>query len=131
MWENLKEKYQTWEDPKSNKLSHYIWQRYASSVWDDIRIDNVLSYKESKDQDDEKHVHPLQLDVYDRLIYLYTNPNEVVLEPFAGVGSGIYSAVSLGRKAVGAELKTSYFNQGVRNLKNVKYRFGKQTKLSI
>jgi hypothetical protein len=56
------------------KLNHYIWQRYASSVWDDIRIDNVLPFRDSKDEDDEKHVHPLQLDVIDRLVELYSNP---------------------------------------------------------
>lgn len=131
MWENLKEKYRNWENPKTNKLSHYIWQRYASPVWDDIRIDNVLSYKEGRDDDDEKHVHPLQLDVYDRLIYLYTNPNEVVLEPFSGVMSGVYSAVSLGRKAIGTELKESYFKQGIKNMKDVKYRFGKQMTINL
>lgn len=99
-YEQLKEKYKNWKDPKTNKHSHIIWQRYASSVWDDIRINEVLQYKESKDEDDEKHVHPLQLDVIDRLIELYSNPNEVILTPFAGVGSEIYSPVSMGRTAI-------------------------------
>lgn len=131
MWNHLKEKYRTWSDPKTNKLSHYIWQRYASSVWDDIRIDNVLSYKESRDEDDEKHVHPLQLDVIDRLVYLYSNPNETVLTPFMGVGSEVYSPVSLGRKAIGIELKESYFKQATKNMKDVKYRFGKQMTINV
>jgi len=99
------------------------WQRYASSVWDDIRIDEVLQYKESKDEDDEKHVHPLQLDVIDRIVELYSNPGEVVLTPFMGVGSEVYSPVSMGRKAIGIELKESYFKQAVKNLADVKARF--------
>lgn len=119
-FEQLKEKYKDWEDPKTNKLSHIIWQRYASSVWDDIRIDNVLPYKESKDEDDEKHIHPLQLDVIYRLIELYSNPNETVLTPFMGVGSEVYGAVSMGRKGIGIELKDTYFNQAVKNLKDCK-----------
>lgn len=119
----LKKKYENHPDPKTNKLSHIIWQRYASSVWDDIRIDNVLPYKESKDEDDEKHVHPLQLDVIDRLVEMYTNKGEVVLTPFMGVGSEVYSPVSLGRKAIGVELKESYYKQAVKNLAEAKERF--------
>lgn len=122
-FEQLKSKYKDWEDPKTNKLSHIIWQRYASSVWDDIRIDEVLKYKESKDEDDEKHVHPLQLDVIDRIVELYSNPGEVVLTPYLGVGSEVFSPVSMGRKAIGIELKDSYFKQAVKNLKDVKNRF--------
>ena len=68
----------TGPDPKTNKKSHIIWQRYASSVWDDIRIDEVLKYKEAKEEDDERHLHPLQLDVIDRIVELYSNPGEVV-----------------------------------------------------
>jgi DNA modification methylase len=121
-FEQLKKKYENWTDPKTNKLSHIIWQRYASSVWDDIRINEILKYKESKDEDDEKHVHPLQLDVIDRIIELYSNPGEVVLTPFMGVGSEVYSPVSLGRKAIGIELKDSYYNQAIKNLKDVELR---------
>lgn len=121
--EQLKSKYKDWKDPKTNKLSHIIWQRYASSVWDDIRIDEVLQYKESKDEDDEKHVHPLQLDVIDRIVELYSNPGEVVLTPFAGVGSEVYSPVSMGRKAIGIELKDSYYKQMIKNLVGVENRF--------
>lgn len=123
LWEHLNHKYYNWEDPKTNKLSHYIWQRYASSVWDDIRIDEVLKYKEAREEDDEKHVHPLQLDVIDRIVELYSNPNEVVFTPFMGVGSEVYSPVSLGRKAIGVELKESYFKQATRNMKQVKTRY--------
>ena len=114
------------EDTKITKLNHYIWQRYASSVWDDIRIDNVLPFRDAKDVDDEKHVHPLQLDVIDRLVELYSNPNEVVLTPFMGVGSEVYSPVSMGRKAIGIELKDSYFRQAIENLKVVNSRFNNE-----
>jgi len=123
LWEHLKEKYEDHEDPKTSKLSHYIWQRYASSVWDDIRIDNVLPFRDSREEGDEKHVHPLQLDVIDRLVELYSNPGEVVLTPFMGVGSEVYSPVSLGRKAIGVELKDSYFKQAVINLEAAGNRF--------
>jgi len=112
-------------DPRENKMSHLIWQRYASSVWDDIRIDNVLPFKESRDEDDEKHVHPLQLDVIDRLVELYSNPNELVLTPFMGVGSEVYSPVSMGRKAIGIELKDSYFKQAILNMNDAHKRFKK------
>lgn len=125
-FDQLKNKYKNWEDPKTNKLSHIIWQRYASSVWDDIRIDEVLKYKESRDEDDEKHVHPLQLDVIDRVVELYSNPGETVLTPFMGVGSEVYSPVSLGRKAIGIELKESYYRQAIKNLRDVKNRLGKE-----
>ena len=110
-------------DPSENKLSHLTWQRYASSVWDDVRIDNVLPFKDSKEEDDEKHVHPLQLDVIDRIVYLYSNKGEVVFTPFMGVGSEVYSAVSMKRKAIGIELKDSYFKQAGLNLKEAGTRF--------
>ena len=129
-FEQLKAKYANHEDPKTNKLSHIIWQRYASSVWDDIRIDNVLPFRDGKDEDDEKHVHPLQLDVIDRLVELYSNKGEVVLTPFMGVGSEVYSPVSLGRKAIGIELKDSYFKQAIQNMKLTGERF-KESQLSL
>lgn len=110
-------------DQKENKLSHLTWQRYASSVWDDVRIDNVLPFQDSREEDDEKHVHALQLDVIDRLVYLYSNPNEVVFTPFMGVGSEVYSPVSMGRNAIGVELKDSYFKQAKLNLKEANKRF--------
>lgn len=125
LWEHLNN---INEEGKITKLNHYIWQRYASSVWDDIRIDNVLPFKDSKEEDDEKHVHPLQLDVIDRIVELYSNPNEVVLTPFAGVGSEVYSPVSMGRKAIGIELKDSYYKQMLKHLKEVKSRYKKNVK---
>jgi DNA modification methylase len=123
LWDYLNKTFKGHKDPKTNKLSHYIWQRYASSVWDDIRIDNVLPFKQTKEEDDEKHVHPLQLDVIDRIVQLYSNPNEVVFTPFMGVGSEVYSPVSLGRKAIGIELKDSYYKQAILNVKEAEKRF--------
>lgn len=108
-------------DQKKNKFSHWIWRRYASSIWDDIRMGRVLPYIEAKDQDDEKHVHPLQLDVIDRVIQMRSNANETVLTPFMGVGSEVWSAVTKGRKGIGIELKPSYFRQAVRNLEAAKF----------
>jgi len=103
-------------DQKKNKLSHWIWRRYASCVWDDIRIDRVLPYKESKEPDDEKHVHPLQLDVIERAVQLWSNPADVVMTPFMGVGSETYGAVANGRNAIGVELKSSYYKQAIKNM---------------
>lgn len=112
-------KYKGWTGKQTeNRFSHWIWRRYASSIWDDINMGRVLPYREGKDPDDEKHVHPLQLDVIDRAISLRTNPGEVVFTPFMGVGSEVYSAVMLGRKGIGAELKPSYYRQAVRNLEH-------------
>lgn len=101
-----------------NRYSHWIWRQYASAFWDDVRIDRVLPYKESKDPDDEKHVHPLQLDVIERVVVLRSNPGEVVLTPFMGVGSEVYGAVVNGRKGIGIELKSSYYKQAQRNLES-------------
>ena len=103
-----------------NRYSHWIWRQYASSVWDDIRIERVLPYKESRDPEDERHVHPLQLDVIERACVLWSNPGEVVLTPFMGVGSEVYGAVLNGRRAIGAELKSAYYKQAVRNLQDIK-----------
>jgi len=131
-YDDFKKKWKNFKgDPKENKMSHLIWQRYASSVWDDIRIDNVLPFRDSKDPDDEKHVHPLQLDVIDRLVEMYSNPNELVCTPFMGVGSEVYSPVSMGRKALGIELKDSYYKQAILNLKEAENRFIKSEQLSF
>lgn len=113
-------KYRNWQGNQiENRYSHWIWRQYASAFWDDIRISNVLPYKESKDEEDEKHIHPLQLDVIDRCLILWSNPSEIVLTPFMGVGSEVYCAVKQGRKGIGAELKPSYFNQAVKNLNSL------------
>jgi len=131
-WEFICAKYKDHKEHFSNKMSHYIWQRYASSVWDDIRGRNVLDFRDGKEEDDEKHVHPLQLDVIDRCVDLWSNLGEVVLTPFMGVGSEVYSPVSMGRKAIGIELKDSYYKQAIANLKTVKSRFiSEQTQSSL
>lgn len=99
-----------------NRFSHWIWRQYASAFWDDVRIERVLPFRDAKDPDDEKHVHPLQLDVIERLVQLWSNPGETVMTPFMGVGSEVYVPVMLGRRGVGAELKTSYFRQALKNV---------------
>lgn len=99
-----------------NRFSHWIWRQYADCMWDDIRFNHVLPYREARDSEDEKHVHPLQLDVIERCVVLRTNPGEVVFTPFMGVGSEVYIPVMLGRVGVGAELKPSYFRQAVKNV---------------
>lgn len=112
-----------------NRFSHWIWRQYASAFWDDIRIGRVLPFKESRDEDDEKHVHPLQLDVIERCVTLWSNPGEIVFTPFMGVGSEVYAAVTEGRKGVGAELKPSYFRQAVKNLKSIEIEKSEQMTL--
>ena len=102
-----------------NRYSHWIWRQYASAFWDDIRLGRVLPFKHSKDEEDEKHVHPLQLDVIERVLTLWSNPNEIVLTPFMGVGSEVYAAVMNGRRGIGVELKPSYFRQAIKNLDDI------------
>jgi DNA modification methylase len=99
-----------------NRYSHWIWRRYASAFWSDIRLGRVLPFEKGKDEDDEKHVHPLQLDVVDRCLHLWSNPGDVVFTPFMGVGTEVYAAVCQGRKGVGVELKESYYKQALKNL---------------
>lgn len=95
-----------------------VWQRYASPVWMDIRQSNTLQRKSARDEKDEKHICPLQLDVIERCIDLWTNPNDIVLDPFDGIGSVTYQAVLMGRRGVGVELKESYFAQAKNNMLN-------------
>ncbi len=110
--------YKNWEGPQTeNRFSHWIWRQYASAFWDDIRIDRVLPFIDSKEDDDEKHVHALQLDVIERIVVLRSNVGETVLTPFMGVGSEVYGAVLNGRKGIGVELKASYYKQAVKNVK--------------
>ena len=109
-------------DQRKNKLSHQIWQRYASPVWFDIRQTRVLNKDMARDEKDEKHVCPLQLDTIERCLELWSAEDDTVFSPFAGIGSEIYSAVRMGRKAIGVELKESYFRQAIKNIENIKYR---------
>lgn len=113
-------RYRGWQGKQTeNRYSHWIWRQYASSFWDDVRLDRVLPFKRSKTEEDERHVHPLQLDVIERCITLWSNPGENVLTPFMGVGSEVYQAVQLARRGIGAELKESYYRQAVMNLESV------------
>ena len=112
--------YKGWKGKQiENRYSHWIWRQYASAFWDDIRLGHVLPFKEAKDEEDEKHVHPLQLDVIDRCVNLWSNPGEIVLTPFMGVGSEVYSAVVNSRKGIGIELKESYFRQALKNMESI------------
>lgn len=109
--------YRGWQgDQKQNKYSHWIWRRYASAFWDDIRLDRVLPYEAARDAEDERHVHALQLDVIERVLALWSNPGERVCDPFGGVGSTPFGAVRAGRFGIASEIKPSYFRQMVRNL---------------
>ena len=92
-----------------------IWQQYASPVWNDINPSDTLQKTSAREEKDEKHICPLQLDVIRRAINLWTNPNDIVLTPFLGIGSEVYQALKMGRRGIGIELKESYFNQAVKN----------------
>jgi DNA modification methylase len=110
-------RYRGWQGNQiENRFSHWIWRQYASAFWDDIRLDRVLPFRDARDEDDEKHVHPLQLDVIERCLTLWSNPTEVVFTPFMGVGSEVYSALANGRRGIGAELKPTYYRQACRNM---------------
>lgn len=120
-------RYRGWEGEQiANRYSQWVWRQYASSVWDDIRGNlgqfdvrgnmDVLPYREARDEEDERHVHPTQLDVIRRFVDMRTNPGETVFSPFAGVGTEQYAAVELGRRGIGAELKPSYYRQALKNL---------------
>lgn len=93
------------------------WQKLASPVWMDINPNDTLQFRSAREHDDERHICPLQLEVIRRGIRLWTNPGDVVLSPFAGIGSELYVATELGRRAVGVELKASYYAQAVKNLR--------------
>lgn len=101
-----------------------VWQRYASPVWMDINQSRTLQYKTARDEKDEQHISPLQLDVIERCIHLWSNPNDIVFTPFMGIGSEVYGAVELGRKGMGIELKPSYYRQAVKNLESAKNKTG-------
>lgn len=105
--------YETW-------VSTLIWQRYASPVWMDIDQTRTLQHRAARDAKDEQHISPLQLDVIERCIDLWSNPGDVVLTPFLGIGSEVFAAVRMGRRGVGFELKPSYFAQAVKNIARAK-----------
>lgn len=97
----------------------FEWQKYASPVWTDINPSDTLQHKSCRDEKDEKHICPLQLSVIRRAIDLWSNPGETVLTPFMGIGSEAYVALERERKAIGIELKSSWFEQAVRNCKEI------------
>jgi len=110
-------RYRGWSGNQiENRFSHWIWRQYASAFWDDVRIGRVLPFREARDEEDEKHVHPLQLDVIERAVTLWSNPGETVLTPFMGVGSEVFVPLRMGRRAVGIELKPSYYRQALKNI---------------
>ena len=119
--------YRNWTGKQTeNRFSHWIWRQYASAFWDDVRLDRVLPFRPARDEQDERHVHPLQLDVIERALTLWSNPGENVLTPFMGVGSEVYGAVRNGRRGIGVELKASYYRQAVKNVAQAleEHRFG-------
>lgn len=123
-------RYRGWRGNQiENRYSHWIWRQYASAFWDDIRLDRVMPYRDARDDQDEKHIHPLQLDVIDRALVLWSNLDEVVLTPFMGVGSEVYEALQNGRRAVGVELKPSYFQQAKRNVRHGSPKIEQETLL--
>lgn len=103
----------------NQKDSINIWQRYASPVWMDINPSNTLSYVNARENKDERHICPLQLQVIERALQLWTNPGDIVLTPFMGIGSEVYVAVKTGRRGIGIELKESYFRCALNNLRSV------------
>ena len=125
---------ETWGfNPKSKysrkeQYSHHVWQRYASPVWMDIKSTDVLKYSQARDNNDEKHICPLQLTVIERLVTLYSNRGETVLSPFGGIGSEGYQSLRIGRKSISIELKPSYFNV---NVKNHKAAIDKKSQLQL
>lgn len=110
--------------PIHGNLSHERWRRYASPVWMDINFSNTLNAKAARDKEDERHVCPMALDLIERAIHLWSNPGDVVFDPFSGVGSTGYQAIKMGRKFVGSELKQSYFAQACKNIESAKANQG-------
>lgn len=110
------------QEPIAHKPEDFpvsLWQNYASPVWMDIHPSDTLQYRSARENEDEKHICPLQLEVIRRAMKLWTNPGDTVLSPFAGIGSEGYIAIQDGRKFIGAELKASYYGQAVKNLESV------------
>ena len=105
------------DQPMNGNLSHERWRRYASPVWMDISPTNTLQRESAREEDDEKHICPMSLDIIARAIELYSNPGDVVFDPFSGLGSTAYMAISMGRYGLGTELKESYYKQAVENCK--------------
>lgn len=119
----------TFSDDNRNWYSIEVWQKYASPVWGDIRQGRTLQYRGGRDQKDEQHIAPLQLDVIERCLDLWSLPGETVFTPFMGIGSEVWCAVNKGRKGIGIELKQSYYDQSIRNLNELKNKTANLFKL--
>lgn len=98
--------------------SHNTWRKYASPVWMDIRQTYTLNYRKARHENDERHICPLQLDTIERCLTLWSKPSDIILSPFAGIGSEIYQAIKMGRYGIGVELKESYYKCAVKNCKD-------------
>jgi DNA modification methylase len=103
-----------------NILPVELWQKYASPVWMDINQTRTLNFRDGREEDDQKHICPLQLDVIERAIHLWTAPGDTVFTPFLGIGSEVFEAVRMGRKGIGSELKTSYWELAKKNIAQAK-----------
>jgi DNA modification methylase len=110
-WDQARER--TFADHKSIQ----IWQRYAEPIWDDIVQGDVLSHRVAREEADERHISPLQLTVVRRCVEIWSNPGDIIISPFSGIGTAGYVAIEMGRRFVGAELKPTYYSQAVANLK--------------
>lgn len=126
--------FRKWAEADAEPVTHTtddfpldMWQRYASPVWFDIRQTHVLNVKIAREDADEKHICPLQLDVIERALALWTNPGDIVFSPFAGIGSEIYQAVKMGRRGIGIELKENYYRQAVENCKEIEAQMDQPT----
>ncbi len=108
--------------------SPHVWRKYASPVWMDIRQTHTLNRNSEREENGEKHLCPLQLDVIERAIALWSNPNDIVFTPFMGIGSEVYQALKMGRYGIGVELKESYCRQAVLNCQSV---IGQEQQISL
>lgn len=107
------------------------WQQYASPIWNDINYSNTLNGNNARGENDEKHICPLQLETIERSVILWTNPGDTVLTPFMGIGSEVYESIRLGRKGIGFELKDSYFNEAVKNIKAIEFQAAQPTLFDV
>lgn len=117
--------------PEHGNLSHERWRRYASPVWMDINFNRTLNYRAARESQDERHICPMSLDIIERALWLWSNPGDVVLTPYGGIGSEPFASLGMGRKAVAIELKGSYFNQMVLNCKEADSNTAKQIGLGF
>ena len=117
--------------PVGGNLSHERWRRYASPVWMDIDFNRTLNYRAARENNDERHICPMSLDITERAIWLWSNPGDTIFSPFAGIGSELYQALQMGRKAIGIELKGSYYKQAVINCKEADATTAKQAGLGF